>query len=226
MKIPAGDTPKKAKVGLLLFGVVLIAAAALWFFGWIAEEVMESDTARFDAVVRAWVHGLVSPTLTGVMQGFSFVGSVGMQMGLTLAAIVLFLYWGRRRAASLLAITMTGAAVLDVALKLAFHRARPVPFFGTSPGSFSFPSGHALGSVCFYGALAVILSAHITQRSTKAILWGVAVFFIAMIGLSRIYLGVHYPSDVIAGYSVAIVWVAAVGFADRLIEGEFPSIQV
>ena len=217
MKIQAAVKPKKAKVGLLLIGAILAATAALCVFAWLAEEMLESDTARFDAVIRAFVHGFASPTVTRVMQGFSFLGSVGMQMALTVAAVLLFLYYHRPRAASLLAITMAGAGVLDVVLKLAFHRARPVPFFGTSPPSFSFPSGHALGSLCFYGALASILSAHHPSRRMQAAIWTVAVFLTGMIGLSRIYLGVHYPSDVIAGYSAAVVWVAAVGFSDKIL---------
>jgi undecaprenyl-diphosphatase len=112
---------------------------------------------------------------------------------------------------------MAGAAVLDVVLKLAFHRVRPTAYFGTSPGSFSFPSGHALGSLCFYGALAVILSAHITKKKTRAIIWTVALGIAGIIGLSRIYLGVHYPSDVLAGYSAGVVWVGAVGFSDKIL---------
>jgi undecaprenyl-diphosphatase len=218
MDAPSPDTPKKAKIGFLLLSAILVATTALLIFGWLAEEVLESDTARFDEVVRATVHRLASPNVTSLMLGFSFLGSVVMQLALTLVAIFLFLYFHRPRAALLLAITMAGAAGLDVVLKLAFHRARPAAFFGTSPNSYSFPSGHALGSLCFYGALAVILSARTPRRSTRACIWAVALVLIGMIGLSRIYLGVHYPSDVIAGYSAAVVWVAAVGFSDRILK--------
>jgi undecaprenyl-diphosphatase len=115
----------------------------------------------------------------------------------------------------LVAITMLGVAVLDVALKLAFHRPRPVAFFGATPNSYSFPSGHALGSLCFYGILAAILASLARGRGTKLCIWIAAVLLAGMIGLSRIYLGVHYPSDVIAGYCAAIVWVGAVGFLER-----------
>jgi undecaprenyl-diphosphatase len=100
-------------------------------------------------------------------------------------------------------------------LKHAFHRPRPVAFFGAAPSSYSFPSGHALGSFCFYGMLAAILAAPARGRVAKFCVWTAAVLLVGMIGFSRIYLGVHYPSDVIAGYCAAAVWVGAVGVLDR-----------
>jgi undecaprenyl-diphosphatase len=113
----------------------------------------------------------------------------------------------------MMAVTMAGDVVLDVVLKHAFHRPRPVAFFGTSPGSYSFPSGHAMGALCFYGALAVILSARIATRAGRMLLYSCTILLVSAIGISRIYLGVHYPSDVTAGYLAALVWVGAVGIA-------------
>jgi undecaprenyl-diphosphatase len=105
--------------------------------------------------------------------------------------------------------------VLDLALKHTFHRARPIGFFGISPSSYSFPSGHALGSLCFYGVLAAILSARVRGRAARFCIWIAASILVTLIGFSRIYLGVHYPSDVIAGYCAAAVWVGMVVFLDR-----------
>jgi len=150
-----------------------------------------------------------------LMRIFSFLGSVAAVTAMCLAAVCLSLYFRHTRTAALLAITMLGVAVLDVALKHAFHRPRPVAFFGPTPSSYSFPSGHALGSLCFYGILAAILTGRALGRGAKFCLWVATVLLVGMIGLSRIYLGVHYPSDVIAGYCAATVWVGAVGFLDR-----------
>ena len=210
------DKPKKAKIGFLLLGAILVAGTALLFFGWLAEEVLEADTNQFDAFVRTAIHRLASPAFTSMMQDVSFLGAVGVLVTLSLLAIFLFSYFHRHREAVLLAITMAGATVLDLALKHAFHRARPVPFFGTFPNSYSFPSGHALSSLCFYGALAAILSARTPRRDMRLFIWMVAVLLIGIVGFSRIYLGVHYPSDVIAGYCAALVWVGAVGFLDKV----------
>jgi len=106
-----------------------------------------------------------------------------------------------------LAVVMAGAVVLENALKFAFQRARPEPFFGTAPETYSFPSGHALFSACFYGAFAWLLGAAFRNPGVRAAIWTISLALIAAIGLSRLYLGFHYPTDVIAGYLVAEFWI-------------------
>jgi undecaprenyl-diphosphatase len=199
----------------LLLGALLLAVTALFVFGWLAEEMLEGDTQQFDAFARTAVHQFATPSLTRLMQVFSFLGSVAVVTAMSLVALCVSLYSRHTRTAALLAITMLGVAALDVALKDAFHRPRPVAFFGASPSSYSFPSGHALGSLCFYGILAAILAGRARGRGAKFCIWVATVVLVGMIGLSRIYLGVHYPSDVIAGYCAATVWVGAVAFLDR-----------
>jgi undecaprenyl-diphosphatase len=206
---------KEVKIGFSFLGALLIDVTALFVFGWLAEEVLEGDTQKFDAFVRNTVHQVATPGLTHLMQAFSVLGSVAVVATLSLLAICAFLYFHHARTAALLAITMVGAGGLDIGLKHAFHRARPVGFFGLSPSSYSFPSGHALGALCFYGALATILSTRARGRAAQFCIWIAATLLIAMIGFSRIYLGVHYPSDVIAGYCAAAVWIGMVFFLDR-----------
>jgi undecaprenyl-diphosphatase len=208
-------TGKRVKIGFSLLGALLIAVTALFVFGWLAEEVLEGDTQKFDAVVRNAVHQLTTPGLTHLMQAFSVLGSVAVSTALSLLAICALIYSHQARTAALVAITMLGAGVLDLALKHTFHRARPIGFFGISPSSYSFPSGHALGSLCFYGVLAAILSARVRGRAARFCIWIAASILVTLIGFSRIYLGVHYPSDVIAGYCAAAVWVGMVVFLDR-----------
>ncbi len=211
------EKPKNVNSGFLLLGAFLIAAAALFIFGWLAEEMLDGDTRRFDSFVRTTVHQHATPGLTRIMLGFSFLGSFVTITVLCLAILGVFLYFRRLRLAALLGITMVGMVALDFSLKLAFHRPRPVAFFGLSPNSYSFPSGHAFGSLCFYGVLAAIFAARARGKSAKWCIWTGAVLLIGMIGLSRIYLGVHYPSDVIAGYCAGAVWVGAVGFLDQVL---------
>jgi membrane-associated phospholipid phosphatase len=213
------EEPRKAKPGFLLLGAMLVSASALLFFGWLAEEVLEADTEGFDTFVRAAVHRVASPPITRLMEVSSLLGSAGVLVVLSVLAISVFYYFRRPRAGSLLAITMAGTGALDLVLKHAFHRVRPLAFFGTSPSSYSFPSGHALGSLCFYGALAALLSARIGSRRVRICIWTVAVLIVGMIGFSRVYLGVHYPSDVVAGYCAGIVWVGGVGVVDRILRG-------
>jgi undecaprenyl-diphosphatase len=201
----------------LLLGALLIAVTALFSFGWLAEEMLEGDTQKFDIFVRTAVHRHAAPGLTRMMLEFSFLGSVATVGVLCVVLLGVFFYFRRLRMAVLLGITMLGTAVLDVVLKLAFHRPRPVTFFGPTPSSYSFPSGHAFASLCFYGALAAILSARARGRVAKLCIWAAAALLVGMIGFSRVYLGVHYPSDVIAGYCAGAVWVGAVGVVDRLL---------
>ena len=114
------------------------------------------------------------------------------------------------------AIDSAGALALDMTLKYAYHRTRPIAYFGAAPLSYSFPSGHALCSFCFYGVMAGLLSARIKSLAWRVAIWIAAAVLVIAIGLSRIYLGVHYPSDVLAGYLAAAVWVGTVIVLDHV----------
>jgi undecaprenyl-diphosphatase len=211
------ETKKEFALGIFLLTSLGIAVGALILFGWLAEEVLRGDTTQFDATIRTAVHNHATPLLTTIMQGFSFLGSVGWVTSFGALVICACFYFKRPRIAGFLAIAMVGAATLDSVLKLAFHRIRPVAYYGVSPRSYSFPSGHALGSLCFYGILAAVLSDRVTSRKQKFFIWLIAALLVASIGFSRIYLGVHYPSDVIAGYLAGAVWVTAVTIVDEIL---------
>ena len=182
------------------------AMLAVLLFAWLADEVFEGDTRQFDASVRAWVHHYASPPLTSAMTVISWFGS-GVLAVVAIVAAFVFLRLRWRRAAVWLLLTLAGALVLELTLKYAFHRPRPEAFFGPLPRTYSFPSGHALLSLCVYGVLAGLLSARLRSGALRVLLWIVAAALVAGIGLSRIYLGVHYPSDVVAGY-LAGAWSA------------------
>lgn len=214
-----GDTHiKKRRLELvslsLLFGFAW-AVGTIIFFGWLSNEVLEGETRHFDEVTRATVHQLASPAMTTAMRGISFLGSTLFLIIATAIVVIWFALrkWGRE--AKLLAITMAGASLLNVSLKLAFKRTRPVPFFDLlPPESYSFPSGHALTSCCFFGAFAAILTARIKSRRVRMAVWVVSVTMFLLIGFSRIYLGVHYTTDVIAGFAAALIWILVVRFAE------------
>ena len=192
-----------------------LAVLSLFLFAWIAEDVSHHRTMNFDLAVRGRIHAYANPALTRAMFAVSFLGGDG----LTIAAIVaevIFLWRRWRRAALWLVTAVIGSVVLQVTLKLAFHRPRPVPFFGSLPHTYSFPSGHALSSFCFYGVLAGLLADRIRSPLLRILIWFSAAILVAAIGLSRIYLGVHYPSDVIAGYLTAALWVSSMVTLDRL----------
>lgn len=184
--------------------------AALVLFTWLANEVWEGEELHFDGIVRNTIHSWAFPLLTDVMRGITQLGSPPFLITVGALLVWILVRAGRKHAAVLLAIAMIGAEILDQLLKLAFHRQRPEAFFGyAEPLGYSFPSGHAVTSCCFYGMTAAILTARMESPLAKALVWIGAGLAAGMIGFSRIYLGVHYPSDVIAGYAAAIVWVAA-----------------
>jgi undecaprenyl-diphosphatase len=191
------------------------AIGALIFFGWLAEEALEGDARAFDDATRAAVHQLASPLLTAIMRGFSFVGSTIALSAGTIFVVIRFAMRKWKREAILFSLTMIGAGLLNITLKLAFKRPRPVPFFNLSPPeTYSFPSGHSLTSAVFFGALAAILTARIKSRRVKAAIWIVSTAMFLLIGLSRIYLGVHYTTDVIAGFAAALIWILVVRFVE------------
>lgn len=198
----------------LLLGLVT-AILALIFFGWLADEALEGDARWFDDATRAAIHELASPLLTTIMRGFSFIGStIALTVG-TIFVVVRFVMRKWKREAKLFAITMIGASVLNITLKLAFKRPRPVPYFNLSPPeTYSFPSGHSLTSAVFFGALAAILTAQIKSKRVRLAIWIVSTAMFLLIGLSRIYLGVHYTTDVIAGFVAALIWILVVRFVE------------
>jgi len=194
---------------------LVIAVLAIFLFAWLAENVAAQHTVKFDSSVRAAVHSFASPALTRLMFAISFMGAGGLAAS-ALVAFALFRHFQWRRAAIWLVVTLAGALVLELTLKFAFHRPRPVPFYGPIPRTYSFPSGHSLVSFCFYGVLAGLLTGRVRSMSARVLIWLIAALLVLSIGLSRIYLGVHYPSDVIAGYLTGTIWAATMVALDRV----------
>jgi undecaprenyl-diphosphatase len=189
----------------------ICAAAALMVFGWLVNEVLRGQTPGFDASVRDDVHAWAFPGLTYVMKGATYMASAWFVTGVGLLAVWRLTAAGRGRAAALLAASTLGAEALDQILKLVFRRPRPEAFLGfPDPITYSFPSGHAFTSCCFYCLLSALLVARMRSVPAKAGLWTLTGALAAAIGFSRVYLGVHYLSDVLAGYSAAVIWLAAV----------------
>src|SRR5438067_609200 len=195
---------------------LIVAVVSLLLFAWLSNEMLRGATRQFDASVRSAVHAHSSHELTRAMLVLSSLGSPLVLTSATAMLVVIFLVVNWHRAAAWMATTMIGAAILDVALKHTFGRPRPAPFFGVPlPASASFPSGHALASFCFFGVLAGLLAHRMRSRVLATLLWAAAAALAAAIGYSRIYLGVHYPTDVVAGYLAAAIWVVGLTIADR-----------
>ena len=201
----------------LLVGLAVACLAAV-LFSWLASEMLEGETQAFDNAVRGFIHKGARPLLTSMLGAVTLLGSTIVIIALSICAILVFVWLRMQHAAILFAITMAGAFILNAALKLSFQRPRPDPYFDlTVPTSYSFPSGHAIYSFCFYGTLAALMTARIHNHVVQVFIWLIAVLLIIMIGLSRVYLGVHYPSDVLGGYAASLVWVCTIALGDRLL---------
>jgi undecaprenyl-diphosphatase len=187
------------------------ASIALVCFLGLAAEVAVAPAIVFDAAVRAAVETLGSPALTASMRAVTQLGSQRVVIAISALLFVGLLYTGRRREAWLTLITISGAEFWLWALKALFHRARPAPFFDTPlPPSYSFPSGHALLSACLYGLIAELAFSRL-RGWQRWVAVSVMAALILAIGWSRVYLGVHYPTDVIGGYLVAVLWLTIAG---------------
>lgn len=198
-------------LGLHLTLGLVFAAGCLWLFGGLAEDVLTNDPlVRYDRAIAAYLHSSATPSLTTFFLAVTSLGSIVAvaTVGTIVAAI---LAWQRRWI--LLGPWLAaagGGAVLGSLLKGIF--ARPRPFFDHPlliETSYSFPSGHAMESFVLYGMLAYFaVLALATWRRRTAVVFGTALL-VLLIGLSRLYLGVHYFSDVIAGYAAGGVWLSA-----------------
>lgn len=214
------------RVGGKLSRGFIVCLLGVIAFGMLADEMGEGDTGRFDAFIREGVNSFATDWLTPVMIFFSFVGDWPFLTFLGIVLFAFFLYIKWKREAVIFFITNIGELVLNLSLKGIYQRQRPEAFFGYElPPSYSFPSGHALGAFCFFGILAWILAANVESIRSKVAIYAASAFLILSIGLSRIYLGVHYPSDIVAGYLVASVWTLTVIFADRSLTKHRKSIQ-
>lgn len=207
-------------IGATLAAGLVASALALALFLWLGLLIRSGHPTAFDVAGRGGLHALEGPTLSAIMWGASVYGAPVRLSPLGLLAAAVFLYRGWRRGALLVVVTIAGAWLIDSGLKLLFARARPRPFFDyyPAPESYSFPSGHAMFSVCFFGGLAVLLAHRLNGRAAQAAVWLVALVAVLLIGTSRVYLGVHYPTDVVGGYAVGLAWVTAVALGDRVAE--------
>lgn len=191
-----------------------LAAAAAAAFASLALTMPASGPTALDVTAREAIHGLASPALTSAMKFTTLLGG-----GWFLFPVGTLIVWalykaGRRRESVLFVIAVLGANLLDEGMKLIFHRPRPTPWFEyPAPSTYSFPSGHSFVSFCFYLALAEILIRDEWPAGRKIAMWMGAGILTLAIGFSRAYLGVHYPTDVLAGYAGAIAWTTLIRIA-------------
>lgn len=184
---------------------VLLAVIGYLFyvFGDLAHDVWHEESFTWDQAILVWVHSGASPMADAWMLWISGTGYVLAIVGAPLVAIVFLIARWRLRDACFVVTAALGASGLVAVLKIALHRPRPIPWMALAPEhSFSFPSGHAM--ITLTVALALMLVAWPSRWHWFFLLAGVP--FALIVGFSRVYLGVHYPSDILAGWTAAVAW--------------------
>ena len=200
--------PVKRKRDDLAWLAIVVAFAASIAFGIIAVAVADRDPilAR-DLQVLVWLHTHGNPVFTAFLLSVSYLHSLlGIAVFSGILAIAL---WRRHKPYWVLslALAITGGMLLNTAIKFAFHRGRPVwedPILTIATPSF--PSGHTAAATLFYGFLAVYLASHVEEIGLRVAVIVACIVMVALVAFSRMYLGVHYPSDVLAAMSASTAW--------------------
>jgi membrane-associated phospholipid phosphatase len=202
-------------VGLVATGVMMLTLAE------VHEHLGGPRMEHWDEQLQDHIHGDTTPRMTRLMFALTRIGSPQV-LAPAIPALAALLWWRRLRHAAVVWLIATGGAgALVGVLKLHFRRVRPdLPWAFVHEPSFSFPSGHSVFAVVVYGMLIYLGMRHLPRDWERLAVLPVAGALIFGIGVSRIYLGAHYPSDVAAGYFVGVVWLTAVIGSDRYVRRE------
>ncbi len=186
---------------VVLIGCLLLIA----LFGWLSQEVLEQEAFGFDPTILWWLHRHSNTAIDNLMLNITNLGNPEFVVIVVAISFGLLLWRKQFWTAQIFCLACLGALILNQGLKLVFGKHRPqlwTPLIVEH--SYGFPSGHALGSMVLYGFLAMLLVRAYPRYRVG--IYGMAILLILAIGLSRLFLGVHYPTDIIAGYTVGLLW--------------------
>lgn len=195
--------------GWHLTATVLLAA---WFLSWFADLswnlAFGSALVTYDPGVSGLLQAIRTPELTRVMWVSSLLGSGLVVIALTAVAAVLLVMWGRRLYAAYLVGVVASGAALNAVVKLVAHRPRPPleMMLVRDPVGYSFPSGHSVSSFLLFGALALLIAREVPTVRRRLVTVTLTTLVVAMVGVSRVYLGVHWPTDVLAAWALGGCW--------------------
>jgi undecaprenyl-diphosphatase len=206
-----------------VFLSLLVVIGGIWGFVSIANDVVAGDTLAMDHRILL---ALRNPTDVSLPIGPAWLGETVRDVTalggfavliLITSSVILFYCLDRNfRAARFIAISIVGGFLISVALKSAFERPRPdiVPHLADASMS-SFPSAHSMMSAIVYLTLGTLLARTVDRDELKLFIWGLALLLTLTIGMSRVYIGVHYPTDVLAGWSAGFAWATFCGLVAR-----------
>jgi undecaprenyl-diphosphatase len=213
-------TPHMVKIALWIAAITLTLGT---FMAVTRASVVAGNTVAADRVILEWMAARRTPALTGFMVGVTALGSPRFLAVLIIVTLAILIVRRDRRDIVHLIVVSLGVWALESVTKGLVARARPTEVEAlVKVSGFSFPSGHSLATAALCLTIALIASSHLRARTAKAALIAGAAMLILLVALSRVYLGVHYPSDVLSGISLGTSWalmlaaaVAAIGAARR-----------
>lgn len=194
---------KKRLLRIAFVSVIpFISIIFLGYFGW--EEI-----TAFDYQLSSYLYNLHSPLLNIIMKGITHAGDLLVQTAITILVVILLFALRKWRTGLWYGLTvLVGAGFLNVTMKELYSRARPSQIEPlVEIGGYSFPSGHSMGSVIVYGGILFLIARFIRSKQIKFLISLVIPLLIISIGISRIYLGVHFPTDVLGGFSLGLAWI-------------------
>ncbi|MBC8080081.1 MAG: phosphatase PAP2 family protein [Gorillibacterium sp.] len=200
-------TRKSKRASMLWIGGWFLTISSLIIFLLLARGISSQWVFDFDTAIFSTFRSVASGKLTRFARVVTELGTLQFQLVCFVCAIMIGLWFKRVRGLELLLLCLSGAWIINVVLKALFHRARPILDPYLSEGGYSFPSGHAMSSMAFYGLGGYLLWKVLRGRMKAA--WLILVLtglLIIVVGWSRIYLGVHFASDVIAGFTAGLIW--------------------
>lgn len=208
-KINRGFEKIFARLGLIsgeIILLVIVFCGALFGFISLAQMIFANNKINFDIAVFNFLSRQVSDLNTSLMQFFSFLGAHKFLIPANLILIFYFVIKKHRWYSVKVPVVALSSVLLMFFLKLLFHRVRPMSPLLAGAQGFSFPSGHAFMSTTFYGLLIFIVFERVKNKFIKWVLIALLLLLVLFIGISRVYLRVHYASDVIAGFCVGVSW--------------------
>lgn len=196
-------------VGIFLVVGTVLAVAATLGFAKLVQPVLHGDTQAVDVAILKWIQQRHTPALTNLLQEATYLGT-GVVVLMIVGVTALFLWHTEHKHSARLLLFATGGSILlNNALKLVFQRDRPTVFeWQAHAMSSSFPSGHAMSATVVYGTVAYLAMRLQKNRWSRVLTCIAAIFLILLICFTRLYLGVHYPTDVLGGIIVGLAWAA------------------
>ncbi len=205
---PAAQAGSIISVRLILGMLVSLGGSGLFALLWDSVEDKKHHVTRFDTTILNWMHTHQEPWLLPTAKSLAFLGSPRTIVGIAVLGVLVGLAWRKvRGAAWTLPIAVIGAGIIIQGVKIEFHRPRPTLYHQLIPEKgYSFPSGHSLIAIVVYGLLGYFAMHLVKGHGKRTVVAALTILLIVAIGVSRPYVQVHYPSDVLAGWAAGIPW--------------------